>query len=140
MTKNTDSQWSAILCAMILCLYFPASFAQNNEKNGDFFPKGLQGDVKHGKVVFEAQCARCHGVSGDGKGLDVETHKLKALNFRTGGFRANYGRRDIFTSIALGKLATHMPSWLKEFADQEVADVSEYIYQRFVLQTIDVSY
>jgi len=121
-----------------LCIGSTLSFAENgNTPHNDPFPKGLQGNVAHGRAVFEQNCMRCHGPLGDGKGHDAKKLDLKPLSFQTDSFRAEFGRRDIFTGTALGKLGTHMPTWLKNMDDQDVADVSEYVYQRFVLRQID---
>lgn len=128
----------ASVFALSLCSTLGLAESGNTPHN-DPFPKGLQGNVAHGRVVFEENCLRCHGQRGDGKGPDVVTLDLKPLSFLTDSFRAEFGRRDIFTSTALGKLGTHMPTWLKNMDDQDVADVSEYVYQRFVLRQIDLA-
>jgi len=88
----------------------------------------------HGQAVFNDNCLRCHGQHGDGHGPDAKALDLKPPSFLNDGFRAEFGRRDIFTSTALGKLGTHMPTWLKNMDDQDVADVSEYVYQHFVVK------
>jgi mono/diheme cytochrome c family protein len=137
---NTVTHSRFRLFAGLLALFICStpSFAENgNTPHNEPFPKGLQGNVAHGRTIFEENCIRCHGQRGDAKGPDAKKLDLKPLSFQTESFRAEFGRRDIFTSTALGKLGTHMPTWLKNMDDQDVADVSEYIYQRFVLRQID---
>lgn len=138
MTTKPHSPFRVLAGVFALCLYSTPSFAENgNTPHNDPYPKGLQGNVAHGRAVFEENCMRCHGPRGDGKGPDAKTLELKPLSFQTESFRAEFGRRDIFTGTALGKLGTHMPTWLKNMDDQDVADVSEYVFQRFVLRQID---
>jgi cytochrome c len=140
MAKRTDNLLSTLVCAVVFSLFSTASLAGDRAQNEGRFPRGLQGDIEHGKLLFAERCVHCHGASGDGKGADAEMHVPKPISFQTEYFRSNFGRREIFTSIALGKLATHMPTWLKEVSDQDVADISEYVYQRFGLRKFDISY
>lgn len=141
MTTKSNSPFRVFAGVLALCLGSTLSFADNgNTPHNDPFPKGLQGNVAHGRAIFEENCMRCHGPRGDGKGPDARKLDLKPLSFQTDSFRAEFGRRDIFTSTALGKLGTHMPTWLKDMDDQDVADVSEYVYQRFVLRQIDLTH
>jgi len=141
VTTKPHSQFRAFASVFALCICSTLSFAENgNVPHNDPFPKGLQGNLAHGRAVFEENCLRCHGPLGDGKGPDAKTLDLKPLSFQTDSFRAEFGRRDIFTSTALGKLGTHMPTWLKNMDDQDVADVSEYVYQRFVLRQTDLTH
>lgn len=137
MATKSPPPFRVFASVVALCIGSTFSFAETNVPHNDPFPKGLQGNVAHGRAVFEENCMRCHGPRGDGKGPDAKTQNLKPLSFQTDSFRAEFGRRDIFTGTALGKLGTHMPTWLKNMDDQDVADVSEYVYQRFVLRQID---
>lgn len=141
MATQPHSKLRVVASVVALYICSTLSIAENgNVPRNDSFPKGLQGNITQGRAVFEQNCMRCHGPQGDGKGADAKKLDLKPLNFQTASFRAEFGRRDIFTSTALGKLGTHMPTWLKSMDDQDVADVSEYIYQRFVLKQIDLTY
>lgn len=139
MATKPHSPFRVLASVFALCIGSTLSYAEHGMPHNDPYPKGLQGKVAHGRAVFEEHCMRCHGPHGDGKGPDAKTQNLKPLSFQTDSFRAEFGRRDIFTSTALGKLGTHMPIWLKTMDDQDVADVSEYVYQRFVLRQIDLA-
>jgi mono/diheme cytochrome c family protein len=139
VATRLESLLCALAAVLALSLFSPLSCAENGATpHNDPFPNGLQGNVAHGQSIFAEHCVRCHGPRGDGKGPDAITQSLQPLSFQTASFRAEFGRRDIFTGTALGKLGTHMPTWLKNMDDQDVADVSEYVYQRFVLRQIDV--
>lgn len=137
MAPKLDSRFNVFVGFLVLSIFSPITFAEKAElRANESFPKGLQGNVTHGQAIFEGHCVRCHGSSGDGKGPESGNLELKPISFQTDSFRAEFSRRDIFTSTALGKLGTHMPTWLKKMDDQNVADVSEYVYQRFVLRQV----
>lgn len=126
----------ALICGLAMAPLTSQAESSKGPRNDGDFPKGLQGNVRHGQAVFEDNCLRCHGLHGDGQGRDAATLDLKPPSFQTDSFRAEFGRRAIFTSTALGKLGTHMPTWLKHMDDQDVADVSEYVYQHFVTRQL----
>ncbi len=130
--------FSAIAVISVFALAPIPCLADSDTKlrTDDDFPKGMQGNEQHGQAIFKETCMRCHGLHGDGRGRDAATLDLNPPSFRTDSFRAEFGRRAIFTSTALGKLGTHMPTWLKHMDDQDVADVSEYVYQHFVTRQL----
>lgn len=46
-----------------------------------------EADLVRGREVYEANCAICHGVRGDGKGMAAHHFRTKPQNFRTGRFK-----------------------------------------------------
>lgn len=44
-------------------------------------------DLDRGRVVYEANCAICHGDRGDGNGMAAHHFRIKPQNFRTGRFK-----------------------------------------------------
>lgn len=102
-------------------------------------PGGLVGSSQRGDKLFLKHCATCHDEAGNGRGPRAVFLTPKPRNFLTETFREKFDRPRIYTAIALGKLGTEMPAWLKELPEQDVADVSEYLFQRFVLKTIESS-
>jgi len=95
-------------------------------------PSGLKGDAAKGGKFYNANCATCHGVKGDGKGPRAYFIRPKPRNFLTAESKKILNRPVIYTSTAMGKLGTEMPAWNKVLTDQEIADVSEYVFRRFI--------
>lgn len=102
-------------------------------------PGNLVGNLQRGGRLFLAHCVTCHGEAGNGQGPRAAFLDPKPRNFLTEAFREKFSRPRIFTTVALGKLSTQMPAWLKTLPEQDVADVSEYVFQRFVLKTTDLA-
>lgn len=95
-------------------------------------PNGRVGDVAKGRTFYNANCATCHGVKGDGKGPRAYFINPKPRNFLTPDSRAAFSRPVIYVSTAMGKLGTEMPAWNKVLDEQEIADVSEYVFRQFI--------
>ena len=75
------------------------------------------GAVSQGQLLYEKNCAVCHGASGDGKGEAVYLLQPKPRQFRAGKFRLVTSqnleptREDVFRTITNGMPGTAMPSW-----------------------------
>ncbi|MFQ5737723.1 MAG: ethylbenzene dehydrogenase-related protein [Acidobacteriota bacterium] len=74
-------------------------------------------EASRGQVVYEKNCAVCHGVNGDGKGEAAYLLLPNPRNFRAGKFRLVNSqnlqptREDVFRTITNGMPGTAMPSW-----------------------------
>lgn len=95
-------------------------------------PSELQGDATRGAGLYMANCTACHGVSGDGRGPRAYFINPKPRNFLHTSSRATFNRPALFEAVAKGKLRTEMPAWDKVFDEQQMADVSEYVFQQFI--------
>lgn len=96
-------------------------------------PKGLKGDAAAGGRFYNANCATCHGIKGDGKGPRAYFINPKPRNFIDPTFTSSFNRPAIYAATSQGRLGTEMPAWSKVLSDREIANVSEYVFQRFVL-------
>jgi DMSO reductase family type II enzyme heme b subunit len=73
--------------------------------------------VSRGQVLYEKNCAACHGAGGDGKGEAAYLLQPKPRNFRAGKFRLVTSqnlvptREDVFRTITNGMPGTAMPAW-----------------------------
>jgi mono/diheme cytochrome c family protein len=92
----------------------------------------LKGDLTRGTTLYMANCSTCHGVEGDGRGPRAYFINPKPRNFLHTASRASYNRPTLFTAIGKGKLRSEMPAWEKVFNDQQIADVSEFIFKSFI--------
>lgn len=95
-------------------------------------PNGLRGDLRKGGHFYNANCATCHGVKGDGKGPRAYFINPKPRNFVDARSRATLNRPAIYAATAVGRLGTEMPAWNKVLSDQEIADVAEYVFAKFI--------
>lgn len=98
------------------------------------FANGLTGDPAKGRKMYMDNCATCHGRLGDGKGPRAYFINPKPRNFIDKNFRMAFNRPAIYTAVHDGRLGAEMPAWSKVLSDQEITDVSEFVFQRFVLQ------
>lgn len=96
-------------------------------------PEGLKGNAAKGGAFYKANCATCHGLKGDGQGPRAYFIRPKPRNFLDPSFQARFNRPAVYAATSMGKLGTEMPAWSKVLSKQEVADVSEYVFQKFIL-------
>lgn len=96
-------------------------------------PNGLKGDALAGGRFYMANCATCHGAKGDGKGPRAYFINPKPRNFVDPAFSSGFNRPAIYAATSVGRLGTEMPAWNKVLTDQEIANVSEFVFQRFIV-------
>lgn len=95
-------------------------------------PNGLRGNGREGGVFYNANCATCHGVKGDGRGPRAYFINPKPRNFADARSQAILNRPALYAATSMGKLGTEMPAWSKVLTDQEIADVAEYVFKKFI--------
>lgn len=95
-------------------------------------PNGLKGDAVAGGRFYMANCATCHGAKGDGKGPRAYFINPKPRVFTDPAFTSGFNRPAIFAATATGRLGTEMPAWNKVLNDQQIANVTEFVFQSFV--------
>ncbi len=95
-------------------------------------PRGLIGDPARGKRFYNANCATCHGVRGDGQGPRAYFINPKPRVFDSDTSRAELNRPAIFAGVSMGRPGTEMPAWSKVLEEQQIADVVEYVFQAFI--------
>jgi len=98
-------------------------------------PNGLKGDARRGGAFYLANCATCHGARGDGAGPRAYFINPKPRNFVDESSRARFNRVALYAAISEGRLGSEMPAWSKVATPQQMADVAEYVFQRFVQGT-----
>jgi cytochrome c oxidase cbb3-type subunit III len=97
-------------------------------------PNRLKGDATKGAAFYMGNCATCHGTTGDGRGPRAYFINPKPRNFLHPASREQFNRVALFDAISNGKLGTEMPAWSKVLNQQEIADVAEFVFQRFIHQ------
>lgn len=96
-------------------------------------PNALKGNVATGERFYMANCATCHGAKGDGKGPRAYFINPKPRNFLDPAFTTSFNRPAIYAATAMGRQGSEMPAWSKVLNEQEIANVAEFVFQRFVL-------
>ena len=95
-------------------------------------PHGLVGDGVLGKRFYEESCATCHGKTGDGKGPRSHFIFPKPRNFLHTSSLYKFSREHLFNVISEGVLGTEMPAWKRVLTQQEIANISEYLFEAFI--------
>lgn len=96
------------------------------------FPSELKGDASKGKAFYEQNCAECHGVKGDGQGPRAYFVRPVPRDFLSERSRLTLNRPAIYAAVFFGRNGTEMPAWNKVLSEQEIANVSEYVFQAFI--------
>lgn len=99
---------------------------------GAAMPQGLRGQAAKGGAFYMSNCATCHGSAGDGAGPRAYFINPKPRNFLSADARGRLNRPVLFEAISAGRQGTEMPAWNKVLSAQEVADVTEFVFQRFI--------
>lgn len=98
-------------------------------------PNGLKGDPRRGGAFYLANCAACHGARGDGAGPRAYFINPKPRNFIEAASRARFNRVALFAAVSEGRNGSEMPAWKQVATPQQIADVSEYVFQAFIAGT-----
>lgn len=99
-------------------------------------PKALKGNMAKGGAFYMSNCATCHGSTGDGRGPRAYFINPKPRDFLHPASRQAFNRVALFDLISAGKLGTEMPAWRQVLSPQEIADVTEFVFQRFIHPSI----
>ena len=95
-------------------------------------PKGLKGDLAWGRTFYMSNCFTCHGVTGQGDGPRAYFNIPRPRNFTSEVARQELNRPRIFNSITNGRVATVMPAWGKVLTEQQIAGLTEFVFQTFI--------
>lgn len=96
------------------------------------FANNLNGNVAKGRAFYLANCATCHGDTGDGNGPRAYFIRPKPRVLTEPAARLQFNRPTLYAAIAAGRPGTEMPAWDKVLTPQEIADVAEFVYQSFI--------
>ena len=106
--------------------------ASNRADRNARLPDGLNGDARRGAAFYRANCVACHGVQGDGAGPRAYFINPRPRNFTDADTQARYNRPALYAGVAQGRVGSEMPAWSKVASPQQIADVSEYVFQTFI--------
>jgi mono/diheme cytochrome c family protein len=95
-------------------------------------PNGLKGDLAWGRTFFMSNCFTCHGVTGQGDGPRAYFNIPRPRNFTSELARQELNRPRIYHSITNGRVGTVMPAWGKVLTAQQIAGLTEFVFQTFI--------
>jgi mono/diheme cytochrome c family protein len=81
--------------------------------------------VDRGAVVYDASCARCHGVDALGGGVDAGTTQIRPSNLRSGHLN-QHSDSDIYLWISNG-LTGGMPAWSGTLSETDRWNLVNYL-------------
>lgn len=103
-------------------------------------PDGLQGRAEPGRRLYEANCAACHGLRGDGQGPRAYFIRKPPRNFLSEESRRLFNRPALFAAISAGRIGTEMPAWRQVLTPQDIGHLSEYVFSQFIRAEPDSSH
>lgn len=82
------------------------------------------GDAERGKVIYHVYCTQCHGVQGDGKGLNAATLSIQPRDHTDSAEMGARTDEDLFKAIKHGGKAVNksvlMPNWDANLSDADI--------------------
>ncbi|MED5330590.1 MAG: cytochrome c [Planctomycetota bacterium] len=82
-------------------------------------------DAPDGQALFLANCARCHGVEGDGQGEVVTA--TPARSFKAGGFSFGDTEEAILRTLRSGIPGTEMPGFEGAYSEKQEQAIIHYV-------------
>lgn len=86
----------------------------------------VPGNPQKGEAIYQKNCLRCHGQSGDGLGPDARDLIVPPANFQTLRSRSKTDM-EMLIIISHGIIFSPMHAWRDRLADQDIVDVLSYI-------------
>lgn len=83
-------------------------------------------DIQKGKIIFQLNCASCHGEKGNGEGIAGRFLNPKPANFLNDTLMNNLSPFQIYNTIRLGISGTAMVP-INQLTDKEVWDAAFYV-------------
>lgn len=89
------------------------------------------GDAGHGKVLYAIYCTQCHGLQGNGRGVNVRDMAVLPRNHTDRGEMSARTDEDLFKAIQGGGKAVNksvlMPSWGNNLSESDIRDLVAYL-------------
>jgi mono/diheme cytochrome c family protein len=98
----------------------------------DEIPSNLAGDAAHGALLYAQNCVDCHGANGGGDGPRAYFIFPKPRNFNDPATQQYLTRGNLYNGIKYGVVGKEMPAWGKVLSDDQIADLTEYVYRQFI--------
>jgi len=120
------------ICAAVVMVW-AAAVAAGPCAGAEVNVGGKTGESDRGKPLYQRYCVGCHGVKGDGQGVNAPWMEPRPRDFTVGTFKCRSTPTgtlpldtDLFATIGRGVFASGMPSW-SSLSAQQRADLLAYI-------------
>lgn len=89
------------------------------------------GDARHGESLYKVYCTQCHGIQGDGKGVNTRDMPVQPRDHTDTGEMSARTDEDLFKAIQGGGKAINksvlMPAWGSNLEEAAIRDVIAYL-------------
>lgn len=88
-------------------------------------------DADNGKALYEAYCTQCHGLTGEGNGVNASHLKVQPRDHTDRAEMSARTDADLFKAIKQGGQAVNksilMPNWDGNLSDAEIHDIIAHL-------------
>lgn len=92
---------------------------------------GLLGRERQGEILFQKNCAFCHGGDGTGKNWIGQFLEPHPRNLQDPAFMAGKTREQLVVAISEGLPGTSMPAWKTLLGKRDIQAIVDYIARAF---------
>lgn len=89
------------------------------------------GNEEHGKLLYEVYCTQCHGIHGNGKGINAASMAVAPRDHTDSAEMSARTDEDLFKAIQHGGKAVNksvlMPAWGDNLSDSDIHDLVTYL-------------
>jgi mono/diheme cytochrome c family protein len=94
-----------------------------------FFPNA--GLAEEGKDLYKLFCSQCHGIAGNGKGINSSALQTNPQNHTDGSYMSSRTDKQLEEVIIAGGIGMSkspvMPSWEGVFTDEEIDSLVKHL-------------
>lgn len=87
-------------------------------------PAAAEADAKRGTLVYQVYCVQCHGVNGDGRGLNAARIAVQPRDHTDTGEMTARTDEELFKAIKFGGKSINksvlMPAWGRTLPDEDI--------------------
>lgn len=98
---------------------------------GSAVPVLAEGDPARGKALYEIYCTQCHGLQGNGHGINATSLAVQPRDHTDAGEMSARTDEDLFKAIAQGGKAVNksvlMPAWGRNLSEAEIRDLIAHL-------------
>ncbi len=125
MKYLTGGPW-VVMAAVFACVLGTVGCGEKTDPPGEGGGEVAEVDLD-GPSLYQAQCAMCHGVTGDGNGIVVMDRP--ARSFKKGAFSFGNTPEALFKTISNGIGGTPMPGFKEILSEAQCRILADYVIE-----------